>query len=147
VLRIEKGHIVGAEFDGRATPMDLGFDRMISRKKEFVGRWALGRAAFREPGRLQLVGLEAIDSKEPVPAGAQLVPVGDGAKPQQSQGHVTSACFSPNLSAEIGLGMLTDGRARHGQEVLAVSPVTSKAVRVRVRPTCFLDPEGSRLHA
>ncbi len=146
VLRIEKGHIVGAEFDGRATPVDLGFEKIIGRKRDFIGRWALGRAALREPGRLQLVGLEAIDPKEPIPAGAQLVPVGDGATPQQSHGHVTSTCFSPNLGVEIALGMLADGRARHGQEIVAVSPVTSKAARVRVRPPCFIDPEGSRLH-
>jgi sarcosine oxidase subunit alpha len=147
VLRIEKGHVVGAEFDGRATPMDLGFEKMISRKKDFIGRWAVGRSAFREPGRLQLVGLEAIDPKQPIPPGAQLVPSGDGTTPQQSQGHVTSTCFSPTLQAEIALGLLADGRARHAQEIIAVSPLKGQAVRVRVRPPCFIDPEGSRLHA
>ncbi|HXV25592.1 MAG TPA: sarcosine oxidase subunit alpha family protein [Alphaproteobacteria bacterium] len=146
VLRIEKGHIVGAEFDGRATPTDLGFERMIGRKKDFIGRWALGRAAFREPGRLQLVGLEAVNPKEPIPAGAQLVPTGDGATAQPSHGHVTSTCFSPNLGAEIALGMLADGRSRHDQQIVAVSPVESKVVRVRVRPPCFIDAEGTRLH-
>jgi sarcosine oxidase subunit alpha len=147
VLRIEKGHIVGAEFDGRATPMDLGFERMIARKKDFIGKWALGRTAFHESGRLQLVGLAAIDPKESIPAGAQLVPAGDGQTPQQSHGHVTSACYSPNLGAEIALGLLSDGRARHGQEIVAVSPLKQRAVRVRVMQTCFIDPEGRRLHA
>ncbi len=147
VLRIEKGHVVGAEFDGRATPMDLGFEKMISRKKDFIGRWALGRPAFHEPGRLQLVGLMALDPKEPIPAGAQLMPSGDGMIPRQSHGHVTSACYSPTLGAEIALGLIADGRARHGQEIVAVSPVQGKAVRVRVQPPCFIDPEGTRLHA
>jgi glycine cleavage system aminomethyltransferase T len=146
VLRIEKGHIVGAEFDGRATPMDLGFERMIARKKDFIGKWALGRPAFHQPGRLQLVGLAALDPKEPIPAAAQLVPSGDGQSPQQSHGHVTSVCYSPNLGAEIALGMLADGRDRHGQEIVAVSPLKKRAVRVRVQPPCFVDPEGRRLH-
>ncbi len=146
VLRIEKGHVVGAEFDGRATPVDLGFEKMISRKKDFIGRWALGRPAFHDPGRLQLVGLAAVDPKEPIPPGAQLVPSGDGTSPRQSRGHVTSACYSPNLSAEIALGMLADGRARHGQEIVAAAPVQGRAVRVRVQPPCFIDPEGRRLH-
>ena len=97
--------------------------------------------------RLQLVGLAAIDPKEPIPAGAQLVPSGDGRTPQQSQGHVTSACYSPNLGAEIALGLLADGRSRHGQEIVAVSPVKGKVVRARVQPHCFIDPEGNRLHA
>jgi sarcosine oxidase, subunit alpha len=146
VLRIEKGHIVGAEFDGRATPMDLGFERMIARKKDFIGKWALSRPAFHQPGRLQLVGLAALDPKEPIPAAAQLVPSGDGESPQQSHGHVTSVCYSPNLGAEIALGMLADGRDRHGQEIVAVSPLKKRAVRVRVQQPCFVDPEGSRLH-
>ena len=75
------------------------------------------------------------------------MPFGDGQTPQQSDGHVTSACYSPNLDAEIALGLLADGRSRHGQDIVAVSPVTKRAVRVRVRPPCFIDPEGSRLHA
>jgi glycine cleavage system aminomethyltransferase T len=120
---------------------------MIARKKDFIGKWALGRPAFHETGRLQLVGLAAIDPKEPIPAGAQLVPSGDGETPQQSHGHVTSACYSPNLGAEIALGLLADGRARHGQEIVAVSPLKKRAVRVRVLPPCFIDPEGRRLHA
>ena len=126
--------------------MDLGFERMIARKKDFIGKWALGRAAFHEPGRLQLVGLTAIDPREPIPAGGQLVPSGDGTAPQQSHGHVTSACHSPNLGAEIALGLLADGRSRHGQEIVAVSPLKGRAVRVRVQPQCFIDPQGSRLH-
>jgi sarcosine oxidase subunit alpha len=147
VLRIEKGHIVGAEFDGRATPMDLGFERMIARKKDFLGKWALGRPAFHQPNRLQLVGLAAVDPREAIPAGGQLVPSGDGQTPQQSQGHVTSSCYSPNLGAEIALGLLADGRARHGQEIVAASPLKKRAVRVRVMQPCFIDPEGRRLHA
>jgi glycine cleavage system aminomethyltransferase T len=147
VLRIEKGHIVGAEFDGRATPMDLGFERMIARKKDFLGKWALGRPAFHQPNRLQLVGLAAVDPREAIPAGGQLVPSGDGQTPQQSQGHVTSTCYSPNLGAEIALGLLADGRARHGQEIVAASPLKKRAVRVRVMQPCFIDPEGRRLHA
>ena len=71
---------------------------------------------------------------------------GDGTAPQQSHGHVTSACHSPNLGAEIALGLLADGRSRHGQEIVAVSPLKGRAVRVRVQPQCFIDPQGSRLH-
>jgi hypothetical protein len=141
VLRIEKGHVVGAEFDGRATPMDLGFEKMISRKKDFIGRWAVGRSAFREPGRLQLVGLEAIDPKQPILPGAQLVPSGDGTTPQQSQGHVTSTCFSPTLQAEIALGLLADGRARHAQEIIAVSPL-KRAGSARARSATLLHRSG-----
>ena len=38
VLRAEKGYvIVGQETDGTVTPLDLGLDWMVSRKKWFIG--------------------------------------------------------------------------------------------------------------
>jgi len=60
-------------------------------------------------------------------------------------GHVTSWCFSPNLNASIALALLANGRARHGEELWAVSPLADKRVAVRVGPTCFIDPDGARL--
>ncbi|MFX8474013.1 hypothetical protein ABTL69_19745, partial [Acinetobacter baumannii] len=57
-LRIEKGLFVpGFEADGRTIPDDLGLGRMVSTRKEFVGRRSLLRPAFVAPDRKQLVGL------------------------------------------------------------------------------------------
>ncbi len=55
-LRIEKGHVAGAELDGRTTPADLGLGRMASRRKDYVGRAAPRPAGARRsrpaaPGR------------------------------------------------------------------------------------------------
>ena len=36
-LRIEKGHVTGAEIDGRTTAHDLHLDWMLSKKKPFIG--------------------------------------------------------------------------------------------------------------
>jgi glycine cleavage system aminomethyltransferase T len=36
-LRIEKGHVTGAEIDGRTTARDLHLDWMLSKKKPFIG--------------------------------------------------------------------------------------------------------------
>jgi methylglutamate dehydrogenase subunit C len=46
VLRIEKGHVAGAEIDGRTTPADLGLARMVRGEKEFVGKRMLERPAL-----------------------------------------------------------------------------------------------------
>ena len=57
VMRIEKGHVVHAELDGRTIPSDFGFDRMMRKSGDFVGRRALQREAFLPEARPALVGL------------------------------------------------------------------------------------------
>ena len=42
VLRVEKGHGVGSELNGQTTAHDLGFGRMLSTQKDFIGA-VLGR--------------------------------------------------------------------------------------------------------
>ena len=36
-LRIEKGHVTGAELDGRVTADDAGLGKMTSVKKSYIG--------------------------------------------------------------------------------------------------------------
>ena len=48
VLRVEKGHVVGSELNGQTTAHDLGFGRMLSTQKDFIGA-VLGRTGA--PGR------------------------------------------------------------------------------------------------
>jgi sarcosine oxidase subunit alpha len=84
VLRAEKGYIiVGQETDGTVTPDDAGLGWAVGAKKpDFVGKRSLGRPAFLEPGRKQLVGLVPVDGVSLVEEGAQLVDAGappDGA--------------------------------------------------------------------
>jgi sarcosine oxidase subunit alpha len=62
-------------------------------------------------------------------------------------GHVTSWCWSPHVDAWIALALVANGRARHGEALWAVSPVENAKVRVKVGPTCFVDPQGERPRA
>jgi sarcosine oxidase subunit alpha len=62
-LRIEKGHVTGAELDGRTTVHDIGLEKMFSAKKDFVGKPLALRPALTDPGRKQLVGLRSLDGK------------------------------------------------------------------------------------
>ena len=57
-LRIEKGHVTGAEIDGRTTAHDLHLDWMLSKKKPFVGSNMHGREGLVAEDRISLVGVD-----------------------------------------------------------------------------------------
>ncbi len=138
-LRIEKGHlVVGGEIDGRMTPHDLALDKMLNKAGGHIGASGLSRPAFSEPGRPQLVGLEAIQGN--IPEGSMLV-TAEGESPQ---GHVSAAAFRIVESGSIALGQLTDGFARHGEELIVTSPTRNQQARVRVTAPHFYDTAGAR---
>lgn len=138
-LRIEKGHlVVGGEVDGRMTPHDLAIDKMLNKAGGYIGASGLPRPAMSEPGRRQLVGLEAIQGI--IPEGAMLV-TGEGSSPQ---GHVSATAFRIVEGGSIALGQLTDGFARHGEELIATSPTRGQKTRVRVMAPHFYDVAGAR---
>ncbi len=144
-LRIEKGHVViGAEIDGRTTADDLGMGKLVSAAKWCIGKPLCDRAALREPGRWQLVGLTAKPGSR-MPRGGKLVADPRRTAPNPIEGHVTSWCDSPHVGASIGLALLAGGRARHGETLWAVSPLANAQAEVTVGPPCFVDPDGTRL--
>ena len=49
VLRIEKGHPAGGELNGQTTARDLGLGRMLSTRKDFIGRALAQRPALLRP--------------------------------------------------------------------------------------------------
>jgi sarcosine oxidase, subunit alpha len=144
-LRIEKGHVTGAEINGRTTPNDLGLTRMLKRDGDFIGRRSLARTGLAYCGRWQLVGLAAEDGATPLPQGGKVVADPRRTVPNPILGEITSTAWSPTLDAPIGLALLADGRSRHGELVYAVSPLFDQEVAVRVRPPVFFDPKGEKL--
>lgn len=156
VLRMEKGFFVpGFEADGRTTLADLGLGKMLSTKKNCIGRDALQREAFADPQRLQLVGVMSQDPEQALPRGAQLVAsasvstsasASDAPGETPSQGHLTSMAFSPNLDRWIGLALLAGGAGRIGEPLWAVSPMAGERVAVRIVSPVFVDAEGARTH-
>lgn len=147
VLRIEKGHVViGAEIDGRTTPDDLGYARLVKANGDFIGKRSLERPELQRADRKQLVGLVAADGCTAIPRGAQLVADPQHALPNPLLGHVTSSCYSPTLQRPIALALLKEGRARHGERVFAMSPLHAATVEVTVTAPVFIDPEGVRAH-
>ena len=138
-LRIEKGHlVVGGEIDGRLTPHDLALDRMLNKARGYIGAAGLTRPALSEPGRQQLVGLEAVAGM--IPEGAMLIARAGG----PAEGHVTAAVFRVNAGGAIALGQLIDGFSRTGEEMIATSPTRGQQARVRVVAPHFYDSAGER---
>ena len=116
VLRVEKGHVVGSELNGQTTAHDLGFGRMLSTQKDFIGS-ALGRRAnLIDPARPRLVGIRTVDRSAKLAGGMHFIPQRAQRSIEHDQGHVTSVCYSPVLEHWIGLGLLTNGPERHGEK-------------------------------
>ncbi len=144
-MRIEKGHPAGGELNGQTTARDLGMARMLSTKKDFIGRALAQRPALLDPQRPTLVGLRPVDRSARLRAGAHLLPLGTPASIEHDQGWVTSVAFSPSLGHWIGLAMLANGPTRHGERVRAFDPVRDGDAEVEVVAPSFIDPEGARL--
>lgn len=148
VLRIEKGFIsVGAEANGRTTPIDLGFARMVGKNTRYVGQHGLSRIHRNEINRLQLVGLIADDPSIALRQGSQLLANAGERGFGSSVGHISSAAFSPVLGRCIALALLQNGRSRMNEIVYVADPIRGSAsdARATVCPPCFFDPDGKRL--
>jgi sarcosine oxidase subunit alpha len=143
IMRTEKGYIhIGTDTDGTTLPQDIGFARAIERKAaNFVGRRSLLRPAARDPQRFQLVALSPVDRRTLLPVGAQIAA---GAPPTQTEGHVTSSYWSPELGAPVALAMLARGTERLGEKVRVHH--LGAVIDAEVVKAPFIDPKGERLH-
>lgn len=144
IMRIEKGYIhIGTDSDGASFPDDVGLAGPIAKKaRDFVGRRSLERPVAQDTNRQQLVGLIPVDKSRPIPVGAHIV---TAAPPSESQGFVTSSCWSVALGHPIALARLSRGRARLGERVILFNLGQSLEAIVTQLP--FVDPKGERLHA
>jgi heterotetrameric sarcosine oxidase alpha subunit len=146
-LRIEKGHVAGSELNGTTTAADLGFGRMMSGQKDFIGRVLSQRPALTDEGRAVLVGVKPIDPWARLNAGAHLLELRAQPTLENDQGYVTSAAFSPTLGHWIGLALLARGRARIGERVRLYDPIRNGDLQADIVHPVFFDPEGTRLKA
>jgi sarcosine oxidase, subunit alpha len=147
VLRAEKGYIVvGDESDGTVTPIDVGLEGMVSKKKpDFIGKRSLEQSFLKGPNRKQLVGLLTEDPTEVLPDGAYAVSVVKDRPPMEMIGQVTSTYMSPTLGRSIAMALIQNGRARMG-EVISFPLEGGKVMKATITDTVFYDKEGGRLH-
>jgi sarcosine oxidase subunit alpha len=144
-MRIEKGHVTGAEIDGRTTARDLHLDWMLSKKKPFIGSAMMDREGLVASDRLQLVGIVSLDNR-PLNGGSHIVEELDENNPHGSIGHITACCYSPALGKYIALALVKGGTARRGTRAFVSDPLRKRFGPVEIVSNHFFDPEGSRMH-
>jgi len=145
VMRIEKGHVAGNELNGQTTARDLGLERMMSKKKDYIGRVMAQRPALLDPARPRFVGFRPVDRTKRLRAGAHFVAVGKVASAENDEGFMTSVAYSPVLKHWIGLGLLRNGPERIGEVIRCVDPLRGEAMDVEICSPVFVDPKEERL--
>lgn len=140
ILRLQKLHIlVGQDTDSESTPYTTGLDWAVKLDKEqdFIGKWALERAADRAPTSA-LVGFTCPGGEVPTEGAVVLV---DGVP----AGQVTSARRSPKLAMTIGMATVPPALARDDARIVISDAGARIDAVVTTKP--FYDPEGEVLRA
>ena len=145
VLRIEKGHITHAEIHGRINAFDIAMPKMISAKKDCIGKAMAARPGMVEDKRPQLVGLRPIGEVKQLKSGSLMVEMDGQPVREEVKGYVTSACFSPTLGHPIALAFVSGGPKRAGEHIRAVDLLRKVDTLCEIVALPFVDAEGGRL--
>jgi len=146
-MRVEKGFPAAGELNGQSTARDLGLERLLSTKKDYIGRALQKLPAFNEPDRPVLVSFAPMSRNDVLRAGSHFLDLGAAPRIENDLGYMTSAVYSPTFGHYIGLGLLKRGKERIGERVRAYDPVRNGDVVVEIGPPCRYDPEGELARA
>tara|TARA_B110000908_G_scaffold170861_1_gene231673 strand:- start:666 stop:3599 length:2934 start_codon:yes stop_codon:yes gene_type:complete len=144
VLRIEKGFITHGEIHGRVTAFDIGMERMVSAKKDCIGKTLSNRVGLLNEDREQLMGFKPVGAVKQLTGGAHLYNEGDEALTKFNQGYLTSVAFSPTFGHFLAQGFVRGGQARKGERMRMVDHVREIETIVEVCDPVFFDPKGDR---
>ena len=147
IMRIEKGHVAGGELNGTTTAADLGLGKMMSTKKDYIGRAMAGRPGMIDPARQCVVGIKPADRTMKLRSGGHLLKQGDAPSMQADQGYICSVAWSPMLDTWLGLALLSNGRARHGEIVKVFDGLRGEHYLAEICDPVHFDPKNERLHA
>ena len=147
IMRIEKGHVAGGELNGTTTAGDLGMGKMVSTKKDFIGRMMAQREGLIDPNRQQVVGIRPVDPADRIRSGAHILKQDDTPSMANDQGYITGVAWSPMLDMWVGLALLANGRARHGEIVQAWDGLRGHRLMAEICDPMHFDKENKRLHA
>jgi len=147
VMRIEKGHVAGSELNGTTTANDLGLGRMMSTKKDYIGRMMAQREGLRRGDREAVVGIRPVEAGDRLPAGAHILAKGDPPSMENDQGYVSSVAYSPMLGRWVGLALCKRGRERHGEIVQLFDGIRGIHIEAELCDPVHYDKENKKLHA
>ena len=144
VLRVEKGFLsLGHEVDGTADAYDLGMSWIMSKKKpDYLGKRAVLLRRAKDAVRRELVGILPQDPHRQVPEGAPLTP---GGRKEATEGLVTACVWSVVNDRWVGLALLENGHARHGET--AHVRLKDDTIPVTITKPVFHDPDGTLLRS
>jgi sarcosine oxidase subunit alpha len=144
VLRVEKGFLsLGHEVDGTVDAYDLGMGWAMSKKKpDYLGKRAVHIRRDGGGPRRELVGVIPEPDRQ-IPEGAPLTP---GGRKEKTEGFVTACVWSVVHERWVGLALLDNGHARHG-ETAHVRLKGGEVIPVRVTAPCHYDPDGDKLRS
>ncbi len=146
IMRIEKGHVAGGELNGTTTATDIGLGKMMSAKKDYIGRMMAGREGLVDPMRQCVVGIRPVNKSDKLRAGSHLLKQGDKPSMANDQGYITSVAWSPMLDVWLGLALLSNGRARHGEVVKVFDGLRNIHMLAEICEPMHFDRENARLH-
>ena len=146
-LRIEMGHVAGSELDGRTIPYDNSLEGLVSKKKDFIGKRSLEKAAYTAADREKIVGVVPIDKKTSIPEGSYIVKDPKAKLPNPKLGHVSASCWSVEYNNPFSLAIIKDGKNMIGKKLFALSPVKNKSIPVEIVSSHYVDPKGERVRS
>jgi sarcosine oxidase subunit alpha len=146
IMRIEKGHVAGGELNGTTTAADLGLGKMMSSKKDYIGRMMASREGLVDPKRQCVVGIRPVDKADKLRSGSHLLTRGSTPSMANDQGYITSVAWSPMLNEWLGLALLSNGRARHGEIIQVFDGLRNIHMLAEICDPMHFDRENRRLH-
>jgi len=142
-MRIEKGHVTGAELDGRVTLEDAGFARMASKTKPYIGSVLRLRPGLMDENRPRLVGIFPKDLNQRFGTGAILC--APDSISGFGEGWVTAVTHSPALGHWIGLGFVSGGETEwRKKKIMIADPIRGATIEGKIVSPHMFDPDGSR---
>lgn len=147
IMRIEKGHVAGGELNGTTTAADLGLGKMMSSKKDYIGRMMAGREGLTDKNRQCVVGIKPCDAKDKIRSGSHILKENDAPSMAADQGYISSVAWSPMLNMWLGLALIANGGARHGEVVKIFDGVRNIHMFGQICDPVHFDREHARLHA
>ena len=144
MLRIEKGHVGGAEINGQTTARDLGLGGMVTADKDCIGK-VLARRGVLDPARPIVVGVKPVDPAQSLTAGSHFILLA----PMRSS--PTTRAISPRspslrCSARTSASAFSPAAAIASASAFALSIFCAGTMWCVVASPVFYDPDGKRTH-